>query len=266
MSPTSISGIAAVVGCWTSAAAAPRAAAASTNAWPSRSATRATKSSPGRRVRESNEAPRRSTSPPWSVPPVAWAAADARILIAPNGTVDVMPSDRIHLVVLFGGQSAEHDVSCVTATAVLGAADPDRYRITPIGISREGALGARRQRPARPRRRAGGAPVPARPGRHGGHARGRPGRRRRRDDGRAPAAARPDGRGRDGAGPARAGRRRLRRLRGARLGAGDGQGDGQAGARVQRHRPDPPPCLPGPRPHPRPAQRPRRASSACRAS
>jgi D-alanine-D-alanine ligase len=49
-----------------------------------------------------------------------------------------MPSDRIHLVVLFGGQSAEHDVSCVTATAVLGAADPDRYRITPIGISREG--------------------------------------------------------------------------------------------------------------------------------
>ncbi len=49
-----------------------------------------------------------------------------------------MPSDRIHLVVLFGGQSAEHDVSCVTATAVLAAADPDRYRITPIGISREG--------------------------------------------------------------------------------------------------------------------------------
>jgi D-alanine-D-alanine ligase len=46
--------------------------------------------------------------------------------------------ERIHLVVLFGGQSAEHDVSCVTATAVLAAADPSRYRITPIGISREG--------------------------------------------------------------------------------------------------------------------------------
>ena len=55
--------------------------------------------------------------------------------------------ERIHLVVLFGGQSAEHDVSCVTATAVLGAADPGRYRITPVGISRDGqwslATGAR---------------------------------------------------------------------------------------------------------------------------
>ncbi len=45
---------------------------------------------------------------------------------------------RINLVVLFGGQSAEHDVSCVTATHVLRAADPAKYRITPIGISREG--------------------------------------------------------------------------------------------------------------------------------
>ncbi len=46
--------------------------------------------------------------------------------------------DRIHLVVLFGGQSAEHDVSCTTAAHVLAAADPSRYRITPIGISTEG--------------------------------------------------------------------------------------------------------------------------------
>ena len=41
-------------------------------------------------------------------------------------------------MLLFGGQSAEHDVSCVTATAVLGAADPEKYRITPVGISRDG--------------------------------------------------------------------------------------------------------------------------------
>lgn len=39
---------------------------------------------------------------------------------------------------LFGGQSAEHDVSCVTATHVLRAMDPGRYRVTPIGISTEG--------------------------------------------------------------------------------------------------------------------------------
>lgn len=45
---------------------------------------------------------------------------------------------RINLIVLFGGQSAEHDVSCTTATHVLRAADPAKYRITPIGIDRDG--------------------------------------------------------------------------------------------------------------------------------
>jgi len=45
---------------------------------------------------------------------------------------------RIHLVVLFGGQSAEHDVSRATAAHVLAAADPAKYRITPVGISTEG--------------------------------------------------------------------------------------------------------------------------------
>jgi D-alanine-D-alanine ligase len=47
-------------------------------------------------------------------------------------------SERIHLVVLFGGQSAEHDVSCTTASHVLAAADPAKYRVSPIGISTEG--------------------------------------------------------------------------------------------------------------------------------
>ena len=45
---------------------------------------------------------------------------------------------RVNLIVLFGGQSAEHDVSCTTAAHVLKAADPQKYRITPIGISRDG--------------------------------------------------------------------------------------------------------------------------------
>ena len=39
---------------------------------------------------------------------------------------------------LFGGQSAEHDVSCVTAKHVLDAARRDRYEIVPIGIDRKG--------------------------------------------------------------------------------------------------------------------------------
>ena len=48
------------------------------------------------------------------------------------------PDGRINLVVLFGGQSAEHDVSRVTAAHVLRAADPARYAITAVGISRDG--------------------------------------------------------------------------------------------------------------------------------
>jgi len=48
------------------------------------------------------------------------------------------PSDRIRLVVLFGGRSAEHEVSCVSALHVLRAVDPTRYDVEPIGITREG--------------------------------------------------------------------------------------------------------------------------------
>lgn len=46
--------------------------------------------------------------------------------------------DRVRLVVLFGGRSAEHDVSRVTASAVLTALDRDRYEVVPIGITRAG--------------------------------------------------------------------------------------------------------------------------------
>jgi hypothetical protein len=45
---------------------------------------------------------------------------------------------RVRLVVLFGGQSAEHDVSRVTARHVLAAVDPDRYDVVPVGITRRG--------------------------------------------------------------------------------------------------------------------------------
>jgi D-alanine-D-alanine ligase len=47
--------------------------------------------------------------------------------------------DRIRLVVLFGGQSAEHEVSCVSAFHVLRAVDRRRYEVEAIGITREGA-------------------------------------------------------------------------------------------------------------------------------
>ncbi|TML65253.1 MAG: D-alanine--D-alanine ligase [Actinobacteria bacterium] len=47
-------------------------------------------------------------------------------------------NERIRLVVLFGGRSAEHEVSCVTAVHVLEALDPDRYDVLPVGITHEG--------------------------------------------------------------------------------------------------------------------------------
>ena len=50
-----------------------------------------------------------------------------------------MAERRVRLVVLFGGRSAEHDVSCVSARYVLAAADPGKYRVEPVGITREGA-------------------------------------------------------------------------------------------------------------------------------
>jgi D-alanine-D-alanine ligase len=40
--------------------------------------------------------------------------------------------------VVFGGRSAEHEVSLVSATSILKALDPERYRVVPIGISKDG--------------------------------------------------------------------------------------------------------------------------------
>jgi D-alanine-D-alanine ligase len=45
---------------------------------------------------------------------------------------------RTRLVVLFGGRSAEHEVSCTTAVSVLQAADPARYEVVPVGITADG--------------------------------------------------------------------------------------------------------------------------------
>ena len=47
-------------------------------------------------------------------------------------------SPRIRLVVLFGGRSAEHEVSCITAVSVLRAVDPRRYDVVPVGITHDG--------------------------------------------------------------------------------------------------------------------------------
>jgi len=47
-------------------------------------------------------------------------------------------NSKINVVVLFGGESAEHDVSCVTAAHVLRALNIDNYEIKTVGITRQG--------------------------------------------------------------------------------------------------------------------------------
>jgi D-alanine-D-alanine ligase and related ATP-grasp enzymes len=49
-----------------------------------------------------------------------------------------MRADRLRVLLLFGGQSAEHDVSRVSAVAVARALDPARYEVVPVGITRDG--------------------------------------------------------------------------------------------------------------------------------
>jgi D-alanine-D-alanine ligase len=46
---------------------------------------------------------------------------------------------RTRLAILYGGRSAEHQVSVVSARSVMEALDPDRFEVVPIAITREGA-------------------------------------------------------------------------------------------------------------------------------
>ena len=48
------------------------------------------------------------------------------------------PKSRIRVGVLFGGRSAEHEVSLVSAASVITALDKDKYEVVPIGITQEG--------------------------------------------------------------------------------------------------------------------------------
>src|SRR5690242_5188901 len=45
---------------------------------------------------------------------------------------------KLRVLLLFGGRSAEHDVSCATAVAVARALDPEKYDVLPVGITTDG--------------------------------------------------------------------------------------------------------------------------------
>lgn len=44
------------------------------------------------------------------------------------------------MALVFGGETAEHGVSCLTAASVMAAIDTERYEVTGIGITRDGQL------------------------------------------------------------------------------------------------------------------------------
>jgi D-alanine-D-alanine ligase len=48
------------------------------------------------------------------------------------------PGRRPRVMVVFGGRSGEHGISCATAGGVLRAIDRDRYDVVPVGITRDG--------------------------------------------------------------------------------------------------------------------------------
>ncbi len=48
-------------------------------------------------------------------------------------------SERLRLGLVFGGRSAEHEVSVVSAQHVIAAADRERFEVVPIGVSKTGA-------------------------------------------------------------------------------------------------------------------------------
>ncbi|TYC65712.1 D-alanine--D-alanine ligase [Stappia sp. BW2] len=47
-------------------------------------------------------------------------------------------SQKLHVAVLFGGRSAEHEVSVLSATNVMHALDPSKYDAVPVYVTREG--------------------------------------------------------------------------------------------------------------------------------
>jgi len=50
----------------------------------------------------------------------------------------MMTEKKLHVAVLFGGRSGEHEVSLMSARSVLSVLDPAKYEVTQVGITHEG--------------------------------------------------------------------------------------------------------------------------------
>ena len=47
-------------------------------------------------------------------------------------------SQKLKIAVIFGGQSSEHEISCISVQTIVKAINPDKYETTLIGITKEG--------------------------------------------------------------------------------------------------------------------------------
>ncbi len=68
------------------------------------------------------------------------------------------PARKTRVLILFGGRSGEHVISCATAGGVMRAIDRDRYEIVPVGITKAGQWVLAEDEPARWEITAGNLP------------------------------------------------------------------------------------------------------------
>ena len=47
---------------------------------------------------------------------------------------------KLRVLLLFGGRSSEHSISCATAAGVMGAIDRNRFDLVPIGVTKTGQM------------------------------------------------------------------------------------------------------------------------------
>src|SRR3954453_12431998 len=77
------------------------------------------------------DGPDRRTSSPGAS---AGAAERARL-----GSAAISgKTGKVRVAVVFGGRSAEHAISCVSAGSGIAALDPDRYDVVRVGIATDG--------------------------------------------------------------------------------------------------------------------------------
>ena len=72
-----------------------------------------------------------------------------------------MSPGRRTIAVIFGGRSAEHEISCVSAASVVSALDPERFDVVAIGVDKQGRWHLMPGVPALDEDAEAGAPLPA---------------------------------------------------------------------------------------------------------